>query len=125
MEKIKQTHIFWFIVVLMIIRLFCAGKWMACVGMAGLMIAIGDVLCRFYCENRDVSGDRMRTRYGIVFIFINLLFFITGILLIVNMIADVPCLYDVLLVDEMTLFTLLLTITQNKVIDKLNKFIGK
>lgn len=120
MEKIKDTHIFRSIIFLIIIRLFQGGKWVACVTIAGLIIAFVDVIRKLYAENRDLVDENEKVRYGSILVVIDILLGIIIFLLIINLTMDIKILYSSILIDEISLFTLLLTLSQKEILQKIN-----
>ena len=125
MEKVKDTHIFWSIVILIIIRIFQAGKWVACVTIAGFIIAISDIIRNIYLANQDLVDEEEKVRYGTIFIGANILLGIATCLLLVNFTMEIEILYSSILIDEISLFTLLLTLSQKKILRKINNMIRK
>lgn len=125
MEKVKDTHIFWSIVILIIIRIFQAGKWVACVTIAGFIIAIFDIIRNIYLANQDLVDEEEKVRYGTIFIAANILLGIATCLLLVNFTMEIEILYSSILIDEISLFTLLLTLSQKKILRKINNMIRK
>lgn len=125
MDKIKDIHIMVLIVFLMIMRLFVAGKWFGCVVLAGLLVAIFDLINKLYKSNLKLVANRQKIRYGICFIILNVFFFIGCVLIALNIILEIQWLSDVTFLDEITLFTLLLTLPQNLIVEHINQLIQK
>lgn len=125
MHKIKDIHIIVLIVFLMIMRLFVAGKWFGCVVLAGLLVAIFDLINKLYKSNLKLVAKRQKVRYGICFIILNVFFFIGCVLIALNIILEMRWLSDAAFLDEITLFTLLLTLPQNLIVEDINKMIQK
>ena len=88
MDKIKDVHIMILIVFLMIMRLFVAGKWFGCVVLAGLLVAIFDLISKLYKSNLKLVANRQKVRYGICFIILNVFFFIGCVLIALNIILE-------------------------------------
>lgn len=125
MDKIKDIHIMVLIVFLMIMRLFVAGKWFGCIVLAGLLVAIFDLINKLYKSNLKLVANRQKVRYGICFIILNIFFFIGCVLIALNIILEIQWLSDVTFLDEITLFTLLLTLPQNLIVERINQLIQK
>ncbi len=125
MDKIKDVHIMILIVFLMIMRLFVAGKWFGCVVLAGLLVAIFDLISKLYKSNLKLVANRQKVRYGICFIILNVFFFIGCVLIALNIILEMQWLSDATFLDEITLFTLLLTLPQNLIVEHINQIIQK
>lgn len=125
MDKIKDVHIMVLIVFLMIMRLFVAGKWFGCVVLAGLLVAIFDLISKLYKSNLKLVANRQKVRYGICFIILNVFFFIGCVLIALNIILEMQWLSDATFLDEITLFTLLLTLPQNLIVEHINQIIQK
>ena len=125
MEKIKDIHVFWAIIMLMVIRIFQEGRWVSCVTIIGLLIAMSDMIRKVYQSNQNLTKEQEKIRYGILFIIINVLFGITMCLLLVNLAMDIKALYSPILIDEISFFTLLLTLPQNRILTKINNIIRK
>jgi hypothetical protein len=125
MDKIKDIHIMVLIVFLMIMRLFVAGKWFGCIVLAGLLVAIFDLINKLYKSNLKLVSNRQKIRYGICFIILNVFFFIGCVLIALNIILEMQWLSEATFLDEITLFTLLLTLPQNLIIEHINQIIQK
>lgn len=125
MDKIKDVHIMVLIVFLMIMRLFVAGKWFGCVVLAGLLVATFDLISKLYKSNLKLVANRQKVRYGICFIILNVFFFIGCVLIALNIIMEMQWLSDATFLDEITLFTLLLTLPQNLIVEHINQIIQK
>ena len=125
MDKIKDVHIMILIVFLMIMRLFVAGKWFGCVVLAGLLVAIFDLISKLYKSTLKLVANRQKVRYGICFIILNVFFFIGCVLIALNIILEMQWLSDATFLDEITLFTLLLTLPQNLIVEHINQIIQK
>ena len=125
MDKIKDVHIMILIVFLMIMRLFVAGKWFGCVVLAGLLVAIFDLISKLYKSNLKLVANRQKVRYGICFIILNVFFFIGCVLIALNIILEMQWLSGATFLDEITLFTLLLTLPQNLIVEHINQIIQK
>lgn len=125
MDKIKDIHIMVLIAFLMVMRLFVAGKWFGCVVLAGLLVAIFDLINKLYKSNLKIVAKRQKVRYGIWFIILNAFFLFGCVLMVLNVILEIQWLSDTAFLDEITLFTLLLTLPQNLILEDINKMIRK
>lgn len=123
MDKIRDIDIFCIIIFLMIIRFFASGKWFGCVVIAGLLVAIFDLIIKLYKSNLQIVVKQQKVRYGICFILLNILFLLGCILIAVNVIFEIQWLNEAIFLDEMTLLTLLLTLSQNLILESINKII--
>lgn len=125
MEKIRDTHIFVVIIFLMIMRVVVEGKWFGCVVIAGLLISLFDIIKKIYMDNMKLVVDQQKMRYAIVFIVLNAFFLFNCILLLLNAMMEICWLNATAFLDEITLLTLLLTLPQRLIIEKINKIIRK
>lgn len=125
MDKVKDIHIFGSIFSLMIMRVFGTGKWFSCVVYAGLLVALFDLISKLYKSNMTLVDKKHMIRYGGYFVALNFIFGIGCILIFLNLILEIPWLNDVALLDEITLLTLLLTLPQKLILEKINKEIRK
>lgn len=125
MDKIKDVHIMVLIIFLMIMRLFVVGKWFGCVVLAGLLVAIFDLISKLYKNNLRLVEKRQKIRYGICFIILNVFFFIGCALIALNIMLEIQWLSDAAFLDEITLFTLLLSLSQNLIVERINQIIQK
>lgn len=125
MKSIKNIHIVIIIIVLFIFRLFKSGGWFGCVVIAGFLVALFDIIVKLYKTNTNLVFDKHKSRYGLILIGLNLLFSIGLILLFANAIWYISWINNTLVLDEITLLTLLISLPQESIISRINSTIRK
>ncbi len=126
MIKLKNIYVIIALIVLMITRVFvCYGDWFSTVVIAGFLVALFDIISKLYLANRTLVIDKQKIRYAVIFIILNLIFVSALILLIINAIINLEFFSKVVVLDEITLLTLLISLPQNLIIEAINRSVRK
>lgn len=125
MNKIRDGHIFWLLVFLMVVRVFVGGKWFANIVIAGMLVALLDLINKLFRSNQEIVNNRQKIKYGIWIVILNFSFWVGCVLILLNIILEIPILCDITFLDEITLLTLVLTLSQKMILEKINEMIRK
>lgn len=119
MKVIQKFLLFCAFVVLFIIRIFVAFSWISSLALAGLLLAIFDILSHVWDDN-----PRDKIKHPILYIFSILFIVLIEIILIVltilNIATPIPWLSDPLFTDLLTIFVLFLGVFQPTIIKLIN-----
>ena len=126
MTKIKNFYVIIAILVLMITRIFVDScSWFSSVIIAGFLVALFDIISKVSEANRTLVIHRHKKRNAIILIILHLIFVSILILLVINAIINLEFINKDIVLDEITLLTLLISLPQNLIIDGMNKYIRK
>lgn len=119
MEFVKKYYILLSILVLMTLRLFFFIEWFASVAIAGLLVALFDIIIKFRNEYKKSPIIKEKTSFSIIFLTLTIIGAIMLILLITNLVQPITWLNSQLFLDELSLLTLLLCLSQETILSLL------
>jgi len=125
MRVFKNWYISIILLILMILRFIASGKWFGSVVVAGVLVTWIDTTNKIWKENLNVIGTRKKARYAIVLLAMFFIGLIQVVLIVVNSVMGIEWLNLPIVLDEITLFALLICLSQNEIIGLLNKIIRK
>lgn len=125
MQYVKDIHIIALIFALCIFRVLDSGGWFGCVVIAGFLVALFDIIVKVYLSNTNIVLDKYKSRYGVIFICLNILLSGGIILLFGNAIWKFSWINNMIVLDEITLLTLMISLPQESIINKINSIIRK
>lgn len=117
MKIIRKFYITIALITLMIIRLFASGTWFASIVVCGLLVSWVDLISRVRKSYADINTDKGRVRYAITLSILSLFGAAFLILIIVNLALGIKWMNSPLLLDECTLFTLLICLCQDMIVN--------
>ncbi len=125
MKTVKSLYYIIALIVLMIVRPFASGNWFGSIVLAGLFTAWLNLLNTIWSDNLHLVSKKSKSRYAIIMLCISLLGVILLILAILNLILNITWLNHPTVLDEITLFTLLISLEQNTIVSMFNRIIGE
>lgn len=125
MKTVKSLYYIIALIVLMIVRPFASGNWFGSIVLAGLFTAWLNLLNTIWRDNLHLVSKKSKSRYAIIMLCISLLGVILLILAILNLILNITWLNHPTVLDEITLFTLLISLEQNTIVSMFNRIIGE
>lgn len=125
MKAIKNIYTIVSLIVLMILRLFFPGKWIASAALAGVLVTWIDAMQKIWEANNKLIKYSEKVRYAVVMLILSLLGLIQLILIIINLIVGIEWLNASVVLDELTLFALLVCLAQNTFVELINNIIKK
>lgn len=125
MKTVKSLYYIIALIVLMIVRPFASGNWFGSIVLAGLFTAWLNLLNTIWSDNFHLVSKKSKSRYAIIMLCISLLGVILLILAILNLILNITWLNHPTVLDEITLFTLLISLEQNTIVSMFNRIIGE
>lgn len=123
MRAIKNFYIIISLIALMIVRLFAPGEWFGSIVLAGLFVTLLDTIRKIQINNAHITDESSKKRYAIVHIVLIIIGAVLLILAIINLVHNITWLNKPIVLDEFTLFTLLVCLAQNTVVDIANSII--
>jgi hypothetical protein len=123
MSYVKNYYVIISLIVLMVLRIFVSGIWFSTIILAGFLIALHDIIIKVYDQNKTIIIQRQKIRYAIVSIVLNAFFVIILVVAIINFIIGIKLICSATVLDEITIFTLLISLPQSFIIKKINKII--
>ena len=123
MKAIKNIYTIVSLIVLMILRLFFPGKWIASAALAGVLVTWIDAMQKIWEANNKLIKYSEKVRYAVVMLILSLLGLIQLILIIINLIVGIEWLNASVVLDELTLFALLVCLAQNTFVELINNII--
>lgn len=124
MNVIKQFYIFIALIALMIIRPFASSQWMGSVAVAGLLVTWTDTMQQIWNDNKNLICKRKKVKYAISFLIMSVLSIVFLVLILVNLIVGIEWLNAPICLDEITLLSLLLCLSQKLIIRLINNIIN-
>lgn len=119
LKAIQKFLLFCAFAALFIIRIFVVFSWISSLALAGLFLAILDILSHVWDDN-----PRNKIKHPILYIFSILFIVLIEIILIVltilNIATPIPWLSDALFTDLLTIFVLFLGVFQPTIIKLIN-----
>lgn len=125
MKRIKENTILLTILFLIVARLFVPGRWFGCIVIGGFLVTLLDLIRMIYTDNNNLKLDNQKIRYGIIYFVLSTMFYAGVISIILNIIMEIKWLNAPIFLDELTLITLLLSLSQKFIVNKINKVIRK
>ena len=125
MKTVKSLYYIIALIVLMIVRPFASGNWFGSIVLAGLFTAWLNLINTIWSDNLHLVSRKSKSRYAIImlcFSFLGLAFLILAIL---NLVLSISWLNHPTVLDEITLFTLLISLEQNTIVAFFNRIIGE
>ena len=123
MKTIKSLYLISAILVLMVTRPFASGEWFGSVVVAGLFIAWIDMTGRVWKENTNFISAESKQRYAITMICLTIVGIAQLIIAILNLILSFEWLNKSVVLDEITLFALLISLEQSAIVRLFNNII--
>lgn len=123
MKLVKDAYVIISLILLMILRPFAPGQWFGSVSVSGFLVTWIDTLSIIFKENRKLTLKESKIRYAIV-VFVMFLFGAGALILtVINLIIEIDWLNSTIVLDEITLFSLLMCLSQKTLINFLNYII--
>lgn len=123
MRLLKDGYILFALVTMMIVRPFAPGEWFGTIVVVGLLISIWDLIGKVHNSCRSLASDKEKSRYAIMMVALFLVGLGLLVLAILNLIMNLPWLNAPVVLDEITLLTLLVSLNQGIILSLLNYFI--
>ena len=125
MKIIKSIYVVISLLCLMIVRVFVSGNWVGSVAVAGLLVAWIDITNQVRLSLSCFRSPSEKKRYGKVLAFLVLTGAVQLILIIVNLIIGINWLNHPLLLDEISLFSLLICLAEREFVNMFVSIIKK
>lgn len=125
MKTVKSLYYIITLIMLMIVRPFASGNWFGSIVLAGLFTAWLSLLNTVWSDNLHLVSQKAKSRYAIIMLSISIIGVIILIFAILNLILSISWLNQPIVLDEITLFTLLISLEQKTIVSILNKTIGE
>lgn len=124
MRTIRNLYIFVSLLTLMILRPFAPGQWMGSVTVAGLLITWLDTIHQVWINNRDIIAIDKKKKYACLLSIMALVGLVLLVLILVNLIVGLEWLNYPIVLDEITLLSILTCLFQKTIIHWSNKLIN-
>lgn len=125
MRTIKTFYVAISLFCLMVLRLFVSGNWVGSVTVAGLFVAWVDTTNQIRLSFTNFKSASEKIRYGKVITVLVLLGAVQLLLMIINVIVGINWLNQPLVLDEISLFSLLMCLSQKEFVVLLVSIIKK
>lgn len=113
------------LILLMFIRSKASGDWFGSIVVLGVFVALMDLTTKLIASHSTLKDKKPKDRLGFCLVILFIIGFIVLASAFYNIVDPLKWLKDTTILDELTLLALLLSISQDTVLDILNAFIGK
>lgn len=123
MRIVKNYYIIVSLLVLMIVRVFAKGGWFGTIVVISFLIPWIEITNLIIKIGNNLKSEREKKRYALVLAFMFIVGTICFILAIVNIVINISWLNRPIILDELTLITLLICLCQSAGVNIANSFI--
>lgn len=125
MKSLKNILVCVILVSFMVIRFWNSGNWISSLSIWSMLVTWFDTLRIIVTENKSINSSSEKTRFGIISFVMISFGIISLVISIIHLTIGVEWLNEAVALDEITLFSLLICLTQKSVVSILNKIIHK
>lgn len=125
MKSLKNILVCVILVSFMVIRFWNSGNWISSLSIWSMLVTWFDTLRIIVTENKSINSSGEKTRFGIISFVMISFGIISLVISIIHLTIGVEWLNEAVALDEITLFSLLICLTQKSVVSILNKIIHK
>lgn len=125
MKSLKNILVCVILVSFMVIRFWNSGNWISSLSIWSMLVTWFDTLRIIVIENKSINSSGEKTRFGIISFVMISFGIISLVISIIHLTIGVEWLNEAVALDEITLFSLLICLTQKSVVSILNKIIHK